>query len=384
MVGAALVFGVIAIVLGISLTLGLLLFVIGLMPFFVGALVVVVCIGLGLLLSVLALIRRRDSRSSAVLISAFAVNILALGGVIAVALIARGMGEPTLDEAMSRLVSESGVGAVMRIRGDRPALLAVPSGYHQGSLEQRESLPLVLNLHGYGSHYMDQDSYFRMSELVNDYNFALILPNGRHDDTGIRFWNATDFCCGFLDNKSDDAGYLAALIEEAAEHVNIERVFAVGLSNGGYMSYRLACESVPGLAGIVVLAGSSYADPTRCESARPVSILHVHGTNDEVVPIKGGSNPDIGVGSHPGARDVVERWATRSGCDLSAAETLPNLDIDAEASGKETLVTRYRSGCRDDLIVEFWEMESSPHVPRLTEGFGERILDWLFRGPDQG
>ena len=210
MVGAALVFGVIAIVLGISLTLGLLLFVIGLMPFFVGALVVVVCIGLGLLLSVLALIRRRDSRSSAMLVTALAVNILALGGVIAVALIARGMGEPTLDEAMSRLVSESGVGAVMRIRGDRPALLAVPSGYHQGSLEQRESLPLVLNLHGYGSHYIDQDSYFGMSELVNDYNFALILPNGtRDDDTGIplleRYGVLLRHC---LDSKPDDAEYL--------------------------------------------------------------------------------------------------------------------------------------------------------------------------------
>ena len=383
MVGAALVFGVIAIVLGIALTLGLLLFVIGLVPFFVGALVVVVCIGLGLLLSVLALIRRRDSRSSAVLISAFAVNILALSGVIAVALIVRGLDEPTLDEAMSDLARELGVESY-RIGLERPALLVLPSGYSQDQLERRAPLPLILSLHGYTSHYMSQDSYFGMSALVNSYNFALILPNGTRDAKGNRFWNATEFCCGIADSKPDDAEYLMGLVEEAAEEVNVDRVFVTGMSNGAFMSYRLACESMPGLVGIVAVAGSSYSDEIRCDSARPVSVLHIHGNGDETVRFEGGSNPDIGEGSHPAAGDVIQRWARRAGCDLSASETLSNLDIDAAVSGKETAVTRYRSGCRDDLVVEFWEMESSSHIPKLSEDFGELILDWLFRGPDQG
>ncbi len=273
------------------------------------------------------------------------------------------------------------MGAVQRIGLDRPALLALLSGYNRGPLDLRPPLPLVLNLHGYTSHYMSQDSYFGMSEFVNSYNFALILPNGTRDEKGSRFWNATDFCCGVSDSKPDDATYLIGLVEEAAEHINIDRVYVAGMSNGGFMSYRLACEGMPGLAGIVALAGSSHSDATRCDSARPISVLHIHGDDDDTVRIEGGWNPEIGEGSYPAASEVTQRWARRAGCDLSAAETLPNLDIDAGVGGKETSVTRYRSGCRDNVVVEFWEMKGSSHVPRLSGEFGQSILDWMFEGP---
>ena len=172
--------------------------------------------------------------------------------------------------------------------------------------------------------------------------------------------------------------YLTGLVEEAAERVDIDRTFVAGLSNGAFMSYRLACESLPGLTAIVALAGSSFTDPERCASARPVSVLHIHGTGDDVIKIEGGSNPDLGEGSHPNARELVRRWAERAGCDIAATENLPDLDVDTRADGDETTVTRYRSGCRDNLVVEFWEMESSPHVPRLAPDFGQRILAWMF------
>ena len=139
-----------------------------------------------------------------------------------------------------------------------------------------------------------------MSSLVNSRNFALILPNGTRDREGQRFWNATDLCCGRSDSKPDDVAYLSGLVEEVGERVSIERIFAVGLSNGGFMSYRLACESLPGLTAIVVLGGSSFNDPTRCDSARPVSVLHVHGTGDTIIKFEGGMNPGLGEGSHPG------------------------------------------------------------------------------------
>ena len=224
---------------------------------------------------------------------------------------------------------------------------------------------------------MFQDSYFGLSPLVKSYGFALILPNGTRDDKGKRFWNATGLCCGVTDSKPDDVAYLTGLVKEAAGRVSIDRTFVVGLSNGAFMSYRLACESFPGLTAIVAVAGSSFADPARCASARPVSILHVHGTGDQVIKIAGGPNPDLGEGSHPDARDLARRWAERAGCDLSGAENLPNLDVDAKADGDETSVIRYRSGCRDNLVVEFWEMESSRHVPSLAPDFGQRILSWL-------
>ena len=391
MAATALVLGLIAAALATALSLAFTLHLNWLLPFLVGAIFVAVCIALavcivlGLALSVLALVGRRG-RTGVMPVVALAVNIVAFGAVIAVAIIVFSREEPTLDEAMLQLVSESDVVVqrissgvdVRRLGPSRPALLVLPSGYYQAPLDQRPRIPLVLSLHGYSSHHMDQDSYFGMSRLVNSYNFALVLPNGTRDDNGNRFWNATDFCCGITDPKPDNVAYLTSLVEEAADHVNIDRVFVTGMSNGGFMSYRLACESLPGLAGIVVVAGSSFSDEARCNSASPVSVLHIHGNADETIAIDGGSNPDIGRGNHPAAWDVISRWARRAGCDLSEAETLPNLDIDRAVGGSKTSVTRYGSGCQDGLVVEFWEMDSSSHVPRLADDFGELVLGWLF------
>ena len=374
---SGLTLALIALVVTAALALGFLLVGIDLMPLLAGAIVVLVCVIAGLLLSALGLFRhKRRAMGIRMPVSALAANVIAIGAVVVVAVVLVGeYQEPTYEEAAQEL-TEEGL-TVHTIGGDRPALLVLPSGY-----DPQTPMPLVLSLHGYGSHYMFQDSYFGLSPLVNSHNFALILPNGTRDENGRRFWNATGLCCGVTDNKPDDVAYLTGLVEEAAERISIERTFPAGLSNGAFMSYRLACESMPGLTAVVALAGSSFTDPTRCASARPISILHVHGTGDDVVKIEGGSNPDLGEGTHPDARELTRRWAERAGCDLSRAENISNLDIDARADGDETTVTRYSSGCRDNLVVEFWEMESSPHVPRLTPDFGRRILAWLFDSSD--
>ena len=269
---------------------------------------------------------------------------------------------------------------------DRYGLLALPEGYDgygRGPMEQerREPLPLVLSLHGYGSHFMEQDSYFGLSELMESYDFALLLANGRRDDEGNRFWNATEFCCGVSESKPDDTGYLKALVEAAAEYMNVERVFVVGMSNGAFMAYRLACEGMPGLAGIVAVAGSSYSDPARCESARPISVLHIHGTEDDVVEISGGSNPEIGEGKYPDPRAVAGRWARRADCGLGGEVKPASLDIDADVDGLETRILRYGMGqCPGGLSVELWEMHGSSHVPRLSDDFGPLIMEWMLGG----
>ena len=299
----------------------------------------------------------------------------------------------TFDEAMGHeLVRKPGVGSVQRVTisreplpldFDRYGLLALPKGYDgysRGPMEQerREPLPLVLSLHGYGSHFMEQDAYFGLSDLMESYDFALLLANGTRDDEGNRFWNATDFCCGIKDNKPDDAGYLRALVEAATEYMNVKRVFVVGMSNGAFMSYRLACEGMPGLAGIVAVAGSSFEDPERCGSARPISLLHIHGTEDDVVQISGGSNPEIGEGSYPDARTVAGQWARRAGCSLGVKVTPPSLDIDVDVDGLETRIFRYGMGrCPGGVSVEFWEMKGSGHVPELSGGFGRRVMEWM-------
>ena len=386
MAGLGLTLGVVALALSGVLAAGLGRPFIEPMTFFVGALVVVGLVVLGLLMSLLGLLRRKG-RGVGLPVWAMGVNIVALGVVIVAAVIISGSGEPDFNEAMFQLFRKPGVGSVQRVSVgieplpfdfNRYGLLAMPEDYSRRPVEQREPLPLVLSLHGYGSHFMEQDAYFGLSELMESYDFALLLANGMRDDEGLRFWNATDFCCGVKDSNPDDAGYLKALVEAAAQYVNVERVFVVGMSNGAFMAYRLACDGVPGLAGIVAMAGSSYSDATRCDSARPVSVLHIHGTEDDVVQISGGSNPEIGEGSYPDARKVAERWARRAGCGLGVEVTPASLDIDEGLDGAETRVARYgMSRCLGGVSVELWEMERSGHVPELSGEFGRRMMEWM-------
>ena len=94
------------------------------------------------------------------------------------------------------------------------------------------------------------------------------MANGTRDPDGNRFWNATDFCCDLHNTQVDDVKYLSGLLEEAATHIAVERIFALGHSNGGFMSYRLACEGIPGLVAIASLAGTSFL------AIPPVALSH--------------------------------------------------------------------------------------------------------------
>ena len=366
------ILGVLALALAVSMAMGILLHVIGPVQAWQGLISAVLFIAVGAVLSGFALLRaRRVGSRTRMPLTALALNAGAVAAAVTAAvLVVVVRAEPSLEETIREL-NDEGL-TVHTIGGERPALLILPSGHGPDS-----PLPLVISLHGYGLHYRSQDSLFGLSPLVESHDFALLLANGVKDNSGSRFWNATDFCCGDDDSRVDDFGWLAGLAEEAGDYVEVDGVFAAGFSNGGYMSYRLACDSFPGLAAIVILGGSSFSDASRCDRARPLSVLHIHGTADDRTRIEGGSNAFIGEGSYPGAREVVRRWAQRAGCDPSSPERLPDLDLDTGIDGDETSVTRYGTGCRENLLVEYWEMEFAGHFAHLAPDFAERIVSWL-------
>ena len=260
---------------------------------------------------------------------------------------------------------------VHTLGGERPALLVLPADH-----DPETPLPLVLSLHGFTSHSAEHDRYFGLSKRVNAHRFALIMANGTHDPDGHRFWNATDFCCDLHNTQVDDVQYLAGLLEEAATHIAVERIFVLGHSNGGFMSYRLACEGIPRLVAIASLAGTSFSDPSRCAFASPVSVLQIHGTADRVIAYDGST----GEQEYAGAEEVALRWAALARCNLTEPETLPPLDLDQDLDGPETTRTRYRTGCRNDATIELWTMVQGAHVPHLAPDFGQRLLEWLFSG----
>lgn len=256
---------------------------------------------------------------------------------------------------------------------DRPFEVFVPSGYDAAT-----AAPLVILLHGYGATGAIQNFYFNMQPQAEARGFLYVFPDGTQNRLGNPAWNATNACCQD-DGSVDDAGYLTFIIDDVSSKYNVDpaRIFLVGHSNGGFMSYRMACEHADRIAGIVSLAGATLLDTAQCAPSEPVNVLQIHGTDDGTIAYEGGTTP---LGTYPSAESTVATWSAYNGC-ATATETLGTIDFNLNVDGVETTMTAF-TGCPVDGAVELWTMADSPHVPALQSTFAADIIDWLFAHPN--
>ena len=252
---------------------------------------------------------------------------------------------------------------------NRPYGLKVPAGYDAG-----HPAPLVVLLHGYGADGAKQAAYFRLTEEADKAGFLLATPDGTRDRVGRRFWNATDACCDWFQTGVDDVGYIDTMIDEitAKYAVDPDRVFVVGHSNGAFMAHRYACDRSNRVAAIVTLAGMQWKDQSHCQAGSPVSVLHVHGRNDETVNYNGG--PTF-TGLYPGAKETVGDWARLNGCSGALGATGRRFDVEGALPGDETVEEAY-SGCPAGTDVGLWTIEGGSHVPAFNQNWAAAI--WAF------
>ena len=257
---------------------------------------------------------------------------------------------------------------------DRPYEVFVPTAYDPGT-----PMPLILLLHGYTGSGDTQESYFEFEPLAESRGFLYVHPDGTVDGNGAQFWNATDACCAFGSNPPDDVAYLMAIIEQVSADYSVDpkAIFVAGHSNGGFMSYRMACEQADTIAGVASLAGATYADTTDCTPSAPVSVLQVHGTNDETIAYDGGG---IIGNSYPSARETVESWVTYNGCDAESTVAADVLDLDGGIEGSESDAEAF-GGCEDGSAVELWTIDGGRHIPAVTEAFSAGVVDFLLDHP---
>lgn len=254
--------------------------------------------------------------------------------------------------------------------GEREARLVLPRTLGD------EPLPLVILLHGFGGGADELDRYLGISRRIAADRFALLLPQGTRNWLGMRFWNATPACCDLFRSGADDAGHLRALLREVERIVAVSRVYAIGYSNGGFMAHRLACDGMPKLAGIAVLAGSSFECAQRCDGAAPISVLQIHGDEDALVAYDGDPDPLFGRSGFPGAEEAAARWARRAGCGPEPARTPAALNLERRLAGTETAVAAYRN-CGAGIRVELWTIAGGGHRPSFAPEIGRIVLAWL-------
>ena len=284
----------------------------------------------------------------------------------------------TALERTARLAKEAG-GKVhyLDYAGRETAVLVVPLEFVDGRT------PLIVSLHGFGGDSSYQAAYVPLHQRVNTDGFGVLLPNGQLDPLGNRFWNPMDECCQGGKTGGDDVAFLTALVAEAKEVRDFGPVYFFGYSNGGFMSHHMACKGLPGLRAVASLAGTSYVEDASCEGAPPVSVLHIHGTEDSVILYEGAETESDAKGDgakafYAGAREMVKRWSRRAGCEWPEdAQPHAALDLDQHVAGSETQVFRAEAGCAEGIAVELWMGRGSSHSPGYGDAFVDALIDWL-------
>ncbi len=257
--------------------------------------------------------------------------------------------------------------------GKRPVNLEVPADY-----DHAKRYPLVMVLHGYSANGWVQERLFGYQKLVKQ-GVLVAAPDGTTDKGGNQFWNATDACCDRDGTKVDDVAYLTGLIKEIKAEYNVDpgKVFLIGHSNGGFMSFRMACDAADHVAAIISLAGATWSDKARCKPSRPVSVLAMHGDQDKSVDINGGTKQLLGkTVTYPGAEGSLALWAGYDKCTGKLGPVVKKMDLDGATKGDETEVRRH-VGCPAGVDVELWAMKGAGHLPVPKEAFTTETWKWF-------
>lgn len=190
--------------------------------------------------------------------------------------------------------------------GRAPVALHVPPG------PQRPGRPLIVVLPGAGQTGADVAAYTGYSKLADHQRFLVAYPTA----AGTRpFWNVS----GRVPGKPDDVAYLRKAIATltAAACADARRVGMTGVSNGGGMTARMACDAADLLAAAAPVAGG-YSTLPDCRPRRPLPILEIHGVRDQVVPYRG---------KRADHADAVGRWLrgwlARDRCTAPAHRSTP-------------------------------------------------------------
>ncbi|NWG92992.1 MAG: dienelactone hydrolase family protein [Parvularculaceae bacterium] len=190
------------------------------------------------------------------------------------------------------------------------------------SFDPAKRSAVVLGLHGGGGHadHFAKDEHYGVISASEKYGFIAVIPNGYSKNRRGLFatWNAGACCGDARDENIDDVGFLSAVIARVKRQAPVDdaRVYAMGMSNGGLMAYRLACEIPDQVRGIMAVAGTD--NTLHCDPLRPTPVLHVHAINDTHVLFDGGAGDDAfrdrtKVTDFVSVKATIEKWVALNG-----------------------------------------------------------------------
>lgn len=264
-----------------------------------------------------------------------------------------GLGAPTMP---------SGTWTLEHAGATRSFNVHVPASY-----DPAVPTPLVFDFHGLTMTAAQEDLLTGMRAAGDAHGFIVVQPQGLDNS-----WNA-GACCGMSgETQVDDVGFVLAMLDRLGDELCVDprRVYALGMSNGGFFSHRLGCEladrfaAVASVAGVLAFAG--------CAPSRPMPVLQLHGTADTIVPYMGSQD------GFPSVPAMMGGWAARDGCAPSSTPLLVVDDVSCEAwpgcdGGAEVIL------CTVDGGGHTWP--GGPTIPGLgktTQALDATAYAWEF------
>lgn len=215
-----------------------------------------------------------------------------------------------------------------KVADNRKYLLYVPRSLKSG-LKTSTPVPLVLFFHGGGGHMEQAAKAYGWRETAEREGFIVAFPNGysRFPRGHLATWNAGHCCGDARDKKVDDIAFVKNMIQDIQNQlpINPQQIFATGMSNGGMLAHRLACEMADTFRAIAAVAGTD--NTVNCQPSRAISVLHIHARDDSHVLFQGGAGEDAfrdksKVTDFTSVPDTIKRWQQRLNLPVTASRVL--------------------------------------------------------------
>ncbi len=242
---------------------------------------------------------------------------------------------------------------------ERTYKLYIPAAYTGD-----EAWPLVITLHGYGLNNDYMIAATEMNAVADTGHFIVAYPQGLLVHLGDGFsplppdapgWNAGQGDDPLLISGNDDVGFLDQMINVISQGYNIDpaRIYSCGHSNGGFMSYVLACELPDRITAVASVSGGMLSGTFGlCDPGRSIPVMEIHGSEDPIVPFDG--IPGL-LQSVP---EVVDFWTTNNNCSTEPTITpLPDIDT----TDNSTVTLKIWGACDDNAEVWLYEIAGGGH-----------------------
>jgi len=237
-------------------------------------------------------------------------------------------------------VSSQTTGSFLHNGINRSYTIYVPTAW-----SPEKNYPMLLALHGLTQTGNSMMGFSNFNAYAEEFGFIVVYPNGVSNSWNVGFPGGS---------TADDVGFLSALIDtvNAAYNTDLNRIYSTGFSNGGFMSYRLACELGSRIAAIAPVAGTmTSASLSACQPSRDIPVMHIHGTNDYVVFYNGGFG-------NTSVNEVLTFWNTANECPaIPTIENLPDLVPEGSTVQKQTWTP-----CADSTEVTLYKINGGGHT----------------------